>query len=154
MSARETFQFAQKYTLRPAGTRLADFQLAESWTMADPDHRGRIHPSFWLEQGEGRDSFLFSDDIGPLFFFKMVLVDSDVAEIHIQFPPPESAALKEHRCRIAEGLIQGMEWLEKILSQIKMKEMRFDSTNPGLVRFTRKRLGFIQDGGILRKQLI
>lgn len=159
MGASATFQFARKYTLRPAGGEARDSGLAEKWIAADPYHRGRVQPDYWLEQGIGIDSYLCLDDEGPLFFYKMVLFEdsssSRAIEIHIQFPPSPSVPkkYKQYRSRMAEGLIEGLAWLEKILRQAEVREMFFESTNPGLIAFAIRRLGFVLEGGKLRKRL-
>jgi hypothetical protein len=150
MTARETFQFDQKYTLRPARL-LSDYALALDWTEADPDHAGKVDPQFWLEQGEGKDAYLFSDDKGPLFFFKMVIATGSAVEIHIQFPPNRNSA--HQRQRIARGLLQGIAWLERVLAHCQIREMFFDSINSSLIGFSIKRLGFQFIGGKLRKMV-
>ena len=150
MTATATFRFSNnKFTLRPAGED--DFYLAEKWTQLDPEHRGSVDPRFWLEQAQGRDSFLLFDDEGPVFFFKMVLAGSEnnrAIEIHIQFPPQG-----RNGYRIAAGLIEGITWLERVLRQIQIREMFFDSASRKLITFAIKRLGFRMEGGKLRKRL-
>lgn len=149
MTALNTFGFSG-YTLRPAAT--SDLSLAQDWTEADDDHRETTFPTFWLAQGEGCDSYLLSDPIGPVFFFKMVRVDgaTQAVELHIQFMPE---AQPRDRERKREGLTQGMEWLERILRASGISHIRFKSTKPELIAFCRKRLGFRVEGEVLSKDI-
>lgn len=158
MGAVETFCFSG-FTLRPAGER-GDFDLASAWTEADPHHRSTVLPEFWLEQCPGRDSYLFLDQEGPLFFFKMILFiwsSRDRAKIekrcqlHIQFSPRMEE--KHERQRVMRGLREGLAWLEAMLKQCQVKELFFDSRSESLVDFTVKRLGFEQVGETLSKRI-
>lgn len=156
MSAIETFSFG-RYTLRPAGRLSIDILLATQWTEADPDHAGRVAPDFWLEQRLGRDSYVLDDQDGPLFFFKAVHCHPRV-EIHVQFPPrfnairfPGEAALQRHV--LSRAMIEGLRWLERVLTQNDIREIYFDSANDPLIAFCTKRLGFNRDGSKLLKRL-
>lgn len=158
MTAVNSFTFSG-YTLRPANE--ADLPLARMWTLADVYHREITPPSFWVEQRPGRDSFLLIDASGPIFFFKihatrwagltdaMAMKPSEV-ELHIQFMPDTDA---HDRRRLREGLLQGMAWLERILRLSGVHRICFDSRNPELIRFCRKRLGFDISGERLSRAL-
>lgn len=69
---------------------------------------------------------------------------------------PIQALAKEPigRDRMMSGLIHGMKWLELALSGTGTSALFFDSENPQLVRFCKKRLGFLQDGRTLLKWLV
>jgi hypothetical protein len=149
-----THQFS-RYLLIPADPRHLD--LARAWTLADPDHAGSVRPEFWIEQGEGCEAWLLTDEEGPVYFFKAVHCQPDV-EVHIQFPPYPAAApilsQVHHRNRLALALVEGMRWLECRLKAAKrMREIRFDSRDPKLIRFAEKHLGFTNEGGHLSKRL-
>lgn len=164
MSAIETFRFGE-YTLRPAGTSIWDFRLAKAWTDADPVHRGKIEPNFWTEQSFSRDAYILVDGSGPLLFFKTVMYEAKAidttqpplrwTELFMQFPPAgeteDDAA--ETQKRIAAGLLAGAPWLESVLKGNGIREIFFQSDSPSLIRFTVKRLGYVQEGSKLRKQL-
>lgn len=147
MTAIETFTFSG-YTLRPATKH--DLSLAQLWTLADVHHAEITAPSFWVEQRLGRDAFILSDGAGPVFFFKMHQLDSNEVELHIQFMPD---TCEEDRARMREGLVQGMTWLERVLRLSGVSRVSFDSRNPELVSFSRKRLGFDVSGHRLTKAL-
>jgi hypothetical protein len=148
MSAQSTFTFSG-YTLRPAHS--SDYELAKTWTEKDPEHNGRIAPLFWIDQRPGRDAYLMEDNGGPLFFFKICAIDFQMVELHIQFSPPEV----NDRRRIREALIQGLQWLESVLKASGIREIRFESEYPELVRFSQRHLGFsLVDEHILYRKLM
>jgi hypothetical protein len=151
MAARETFQFGQ-YTLRPAGIEKNDYALAFDWTLADADHRGRVQPHFWTDQGEGEDAYLLLDREGPLLFFKVFSQGARV-EMHMEFPPDSEDEVEQRHIegRIAKGLLHGLTWLERVLSQSQVKQMVFESASPRLIKFSTERLGFTQENGRLSK---
>ena len=155
MPALATFTF-QGYTLRPA--RQTDYELARAWTLADPDHRDTTQPDFWLDQKFATESYLLLDKWGPVFFFKLVRdggMKGGEAEIHIQFPPvPQTGeARAEQNSRTINALIQGMTWIERILSLRLVSALFFTSRNPGLIRFCVKRLGFVREGERLVRRI-
>jgi hypothetical protein len=168
MTALSTLRFSG-YTIRPAnlphtvtaGKKLyadLDLRLAIEWTAADPDHRGKIDPEFWLEQRPGMDSVVVEDQSGPVFFFKTCLLverkqvmereqdEEDIriiAQVFIQFMP---CATEEDRERTRQALMEGTAWLAPVLEQSGAEEMFFDTRQPKLIAFCQKRLGFIVDG--------
>lgn len=150
------------YRLEPA--TFEHKHLAEEWTEADPEHRGKVDPRFWLEQGDGFDSYIVSDLAGPVLFLKVIARQIGYgillppgpqhvrkgAELHMQFMP--AATEMDHK-RISAALLHGSPWLEQILMGAGVEEVYFDSTFPGLIAFTTKRLGYEHEGGRLRKRL-
>lgn len=141
-----------RYVLIPADQKHLD--LARAWTLADPDHAGSVRPEFWIEQGEGCEAWLLTDKEGPVYFFKAVHFNPDI-EVHIQFPPYPAAApihsQAHHRNRLALALVEGMRWLERTARSVR--EIRFESRNPKLIRFAENHLGFSNEGGQLSKRL-
>jgi hypothetical protein len=141
-----------RYVLIPAEQR--HLHLARAWTLADPDHAGRVRPEFWIEQGEGCEAWLLTDEEGPVYFFKAVHFHPDI-EVHIQFPPyPAALAITSqihHRNRMALALVEGMRWLEQTARSVR--EIRFESRDPKLIRFAENHLGFNNEGGRLSKRL-
>lgn len=158
MTATATFRFGE-YELRPAGTKRGDLGLAVAWVDSDPDHQG-TPPGFWIDQKANIDSYLLSDDSGPVFFFKIVQREqrenapfftvTKIAEIHIQFRPVTTRAERE---RLMTALQEGLVWLEKVLASVGVQEIYFDSRNTNLIRFCLKRLAFTQDGERLTKRI-
>lgn len=169
MAALASFSF-RGYTLRPAcadvppkGKRggkihpgLYDLQHATVWTKADPHHRHKTPPEFWLEQGPGVESYMMEDRYGPLLFFKMVRGPEKTVEMHVQFPPyphtPTGRA--ELRCRIVHALMLGFEWLERVLSLRGVESLSFVCDTPTLRQFCIKRLQFVQDKGTRLRKVI
>jgi hypothetical protein len=155
-------RFGEGFVLEPAS--FEHKQLAEAWTAGDSDHAGKVDPRFWLEQAEDRDSYLVSDHVGPVLFFKVILMyyggianasfetaTRRVAELHMQFMP---ANKQDDHERIRTALLKGSGWLDLLLMGAGVEEILFDSNSPGLVAFSTKRLGFHSQGdGRLRKRL-
>jgi hypothetical protein len=141
-----------RYLLIPADPR--HLGLARAWTLADPDHAGSVRPEFWIEQGEQCEAWLLTDEEGPIYFFKAVRRYPDI-EVHVQFPPyPAVAPITSqihHRNRLSLALIEGMRWLEQRAKSVR--EIRFESKNPKLIRFAENHLGFTNEGGHLSKHL-
>jgi hypothetical protein len=156
MSAEHTFRFREgHFTLRP--TRKGDLDLAWLWTMRDTDHAGRVEPEFWLEQNAATDTYLLSDPLGPVFFFRIDRfpkgsseAGEPAAQLHIQFFPAQSM---DGKMRIAEALAEGFRWLLPMLRLSGVKETFFDSASPRLIAFCVRRLGFTEKDGILKKAI-
>jgi hypothetical protein len=49
------------------------------------------------------------------------------------------------------ALVEGMRWLEQRAKSVR--EIRFDSCNPKLIKFAENHLGFTNEGGRLSKRL-
>lgn len=154
MTATRILRFGAGFSLVPVG--FEHKTMAENWNAWDPDHAGHVDPRFWLEQADNLDSYLASDAIGPVLFFKVIMIPkkeppSKVAEIHMQFMPQNTQGDHE---RIRAMLLAGSPWLEELLLGAGVTEINFDSTSPALVAFSTKRLGFLTQGdGTLRKRL-
>lgn len=161
MSAIETFKFGA-YTLRPA--TITDRILARRWTEADASHQ-HVDPDFWTEQKLGHDAYLLFDGEVGLLFFKLVLFESTLVEegkepirmveMHIQFPPEEEgeAARKRQALQLMTALRHGFAWLERVLTQIRIHSVFFESTSESLIAFCVRYLGFNQRGTRLHKEL-
>jgi hypothetical protein len=91
-----------------------------------------------------------------VFFFKAVQMPEKILEIHVQFAPlPEPVypwSHSKHRARVSRALTDGTEWLEDRVRGY-FREMRFESTNPTLIHFCEKHLGFKRQNGTLSKGL-
>jgi hypothetical protein len=136
------------YTVRSA--RHADLMLAEHWTRADPFHRNTTAPDFWIENKDGRESFLLLDALGPVFFFKTHILNRRTVQMHVQFMPADT---EDNKTRLREGMLQGLVWMERVLKNAGVTRIEFDSQNPQLTVFAIKRLGFAQEGESLVKAL-
>lgn len=161
MAAIETFRFCG-LTLRPAGVEHSDVLVAAEWTDADPDHREKVLATFWIEQQLGVDSYLLLDADGPVFFFRAELPPSRIsATIHVQFPPTrpvtpnkeEVNACSKNRERVRRGMLEGLPWLERMLRQVGVREITFESEDRPLIGFAVRELGFKENGKRLEKIL-
>lgn len=137
------------YTLRLAVTT-QDLPLAALWTAADPDHADMI-PWFWMRQSPDINSFVLEDSEGPLFFFRMQIMNVTEIEVHIQFGPGDALPA---RARLMNALLAGFAWLENRLAQVGFRTMFFYSKNPALIHFCQKRMGFDWDGRRLERKMI
>jgi hypothetical protein len=152
MPALCTFVFSG-FTLRPAAA--ADLDLATRWTEADAEHSKTTRPSFWLEQGDNTESYLLLDQIGPVFFFKMQRHSRQQIELHIQFPPESKYVTGQllRKRRVMQGLMLGLQWIEKALSSRGVCELLFKSQNDSLISFCVKHMGFDREGERLTKTI-
>lgn len=141
------FQF-QGLTMKTAMPSNFYWRLAKQWTDADPEHRKTTTAAFWFEHGDGVESYVLEDAVGPILFFKLVRHDTAEIEIHIQFPPFEKNPRMEQarRERIATGMTCGLEWIEKVLAYKDVSTLFFVSESSQLIKFCEKRLGFVKAG--------
>jgi hypothetical protein len=152
MPAISSFGF-NGFTLRPTSAT-TDWQLAHDWQQADPHHRGG-RTDFWLEQRPGVESYLLLKGNTPVFFLRMARLSRFEVELHIQFSPelPEPDAEAERKRQMMLGMVQGLVWIEKVLSNLHVERISFTSRSPRLTKFCVRRLGFKQDGERLEKDL-
>jgi hypothetical protein len=123
-----------KYHLRRAGAQ--DLDLLAVWIAADPDHRNTVQPEFFATQGDGLECFAVEDESDTVvFYIKM----TRALRLDIQFGPEETLAQREQN---ADALRSGFEWLHAGASGAGIHQILFNSTNPPLVNFATRRLGF------------
>jgi len=117
----------------------------------DPDHCKTTHGFFWLEQNMGIESYAMTDKHGVIFFFKLMRAPMGEVEVHIQFSPmPENPTEKaEQRDRVMNALIQGFDWMKTVLALKGIKALFFVSRSPHLIRFSKRHLGFKDEGNRL-----
>jgi len=128
------------FLLRPAVS--TDMELASRWTYADAHHKHTTLPEFWLLQTSAVNSYVLDDECGTVFFFRIDQRKDKQCEVHIQFEPGE--ALRKSRTRL--GLIRGILWLEKMLTESGFEGYYFHSISPQLIFFCQRKLGFEWDG--------
>lgn len=131
------------YTLRMATE--ADRDLLAGWIAADPFHRGKIEPDFFLKEEPGVGCYILLDGDGPLFFFRT----ENSVRVHIQF----GGASAEDRARNRNAMNDGMDWLSLQLAAKSIFEMTFDSGNPLLRSMARRRMRFVEAPEDLRRSL-
>jgi hypothetical protein len=150
-----TFQF-HGFKLETARPTNYYWKLAREWTEADPAHRNATSAGFWFEHGMGVESYTLEDDLGVVFFFKMVRWQNAEVELHIQFPPPELSPRHRarQRDRIMKALTLGLEWIEKVVALKEATRLFFVSNNPALIYFCVHRLGFIRENKRLVKLVV
>lgn len=134
------------FVLRPSGPQ--DFNVAQTWTAADPDHAGRVPSSFWITNSHNANAYVLEDNHGRVFFFKMQ-IEREWVEVHIQFA--SAGALRQARTR--RGLVQGMRWLEPELKRAGFAGFFFRTINPQLVFFCEHHLGLESNGKVVFKKL-
>jgi hypothetical protein len=104
-----------------------DKALLEDWVLADDDHRDTTHPHFFLPQ-DRTNCFAVEDDKGPVFFVRA----ESVLRLHIQFAP------KSEWRRLAKTIDLFAEQIKND-AKYSYKQIIFESTSPGLVKFLSKR---------------
>jgi hypothetical protein len=139
----KAFQFGEDYELRLATA--ADLDRARAWTNADEHHRGIISPEFWIEQGNGIESYVLTQRGGEMFFFRV----ERVARVLIQFAPQE----ERQQERMRKALTAGMAFLDMALGARGYGELVFDSTSRLLRLFAVARLRFAQRPETLSRRL-
>jgi hypothetical protein len=83
-----TFLF---YGYECRNTCAGDLPLLMAWTRALPGGRARaMDMGFWLKQGDGRQSFLVSQEGEPLAVFQAHHVQRDQVRLHFQASPTAS----------------------------------------------------------------
>lgn len=111
-------------------TSEADRQQIADWIAADPDHRDRGNPDFWLPDptGEG-DCFAMQDAEGTIFYVRA----ENVVRLHIQFAPPSE------KRRLAPAIDEFTKLMAKGAKAKKYAQLIFESTVLPLTRFLTKR---------------
>lgn len=142
-----------RYVLRAALP--TDVGLAAAWMEMDPFHRGNFAVEFWIEQVSGRVvSFVLQEvNEGPVFFFRLEMLQKKTVEIYIQFAPaiesaPGAQYARSQHMRTMRALKVGWEWLKKRLTGLGYGVVSFRSVNPALVMFF-YRQGFEHSGDTL-----
>lgn len=113
-----------------------DRKQLEEWIAADAHHASYFEPEFFMGRvaaGEGKwvidpraTCYALEDAQGTVFYIRL----SRASRVNIQFPPAEG--ISEQRRRIAQGLVQGMAFLEVALSRAGVEEWIFSSESPRL----------------------
>lgn len=122
-----------KYRWTPAGEDQRA-RVAE-WIEADPDHRGRVAPEFFISGQPDSECLVLEDERGPILFLRM----ERALRIHIQFAPAVTA---EDKQRTREAMLEGFPWLQQMARNSGFREILFQSTVAPLIRFCEKRFGF------------
>jgi hypothetical protein len=121
----------------------SDRETLKAWIEADPDHRGRVIPDFFIPPDPEKNpeaaarwaeqvtSCLFEDHAGPVLFARFTCA----MRVDIQFNPAE-------RVRTAIMLPQGFSWLLSQARQAHFSQVIFDSQDARLITFCDKKFGF------------
>jgi hypothetical protein len=130
-------------TVKPVSER--DREYLADLIEADPYHKDRMTPDFFLRPMQGENAFVVENEMGYAVMYVKV---STVARVSIQFTETRD---REDRERNRGLLTSGLKWLEDKL-RAGYREIIFDTESPGLRLTAKKRLGF-QDapkGGLSR----
>lgn len=109
----------------------SDRELMAKWTANDPDHC--YYPADWIYQGERKEKMILEDDQGPILGFRI----SKALRVDIQFNEAEKK-------RTAQGLMEGFAWLLERAQKAGFSEVIFESKSKPLIRFCKKRFGFVE----------
>lgn len=109
-----------------ATTDLDKEQIA-AWIAADPDHKGKSKPEFWLPD-KNISCFAAEDDAGMVFFVRA----ETVMRLHIQFAP-------QQRLRTAKAIEEFTPWIAAAAKKRGCKQLIFESVFAPLIRFLQRR---------------
>jgi hypothetical protein len=136
----QAFTFAG-YTVRPLSEK--DRPYLEVQIRADQYHQGRMDADYFLKLNPGEDAWALEDEQGlVVFYFKT----ATAVRIFIQFPSIESA---EDKARNRSAMTKGLAWIGGVFRNNRFREILFDTKNPELANFAKKRLGFRAADGLL-----
>jgi hypothetical protein len=113
-----------------------DLEQIQAWTRVDPWHHHQNNPKWWLT-GNGFLSFRLQDEHGPICYARIDR-EGDQFRLNCQFGPSTEVS----RRRVVEGLTY---FFTRVPQFLGGSGMRFDSDNPGLIRFL-SRWGFKPSG--------
>jgi len=115
-----------------------DIQQLTEWIAHDPYHFHQGQPEWWLTGAEGSLlAFCLTDKRGPLTYVRLDAEDEYV-RIHTQFAPTSVVSKR----RLVVGMIYAMKILIALYHSMGFKGLVYNSTNPSLVAFMDKNLGF------------
>lgn len=138
----ETYQF-DGYNVRPMTEQ--DRPYLEMQIAADPYHRDKVTPDFFLKLLPGESAWALEDKDGRVvFYFK----NSPVVRMHIQFTADPTLAGKK---RTMWGLLRGLAWIEGIFRVARFREIIFDVDSPELKYFAKCSLGFTETPDLLSR---
>lgn len=116
-------------------TTEADHNKLAEWIAADPDHREKGDPSFWLPQNpeDKIQTFAVQDEEGDIFFVR----GENCLRLHIQFAPASE------KRRLAKAISEFSDRIAQSARHLKYTEIIFESVFKPLVRFlTNSKRGF------------
>jgi len=124
-----------------------DRPYIQLWIDADPYHRGKFTPDFFLKLYPGEDSWALEDEQGMVvFYFKT----GTAVRVFIQFAPETDVSQKlENR----NALMKGLHWIEGIFRANRFREIIFDTEGVELANFAKRRMGFKDALGLLSRPL-
>jgi len=112
-------------------TTEADRKKLEKWIAADPDHKDRGNPEFWLPQdpAEHIQTFAVQDEQGEVFYVR----GENCLRLHIQFAPASE------KRRLAKAISEFSDTISRSAKKLKYTEIIFESVFAPLIRFLEKR---------------
>jgi hypothetical protein len=100
----------------------------EEWIAADPDHREKSKPDFWIAHEDGVRQFAIQDEHGDIFFVRC----ENLLRLHIQFAPNQ-------RIRTAKAIDEFTPLIAAGAKKERYKQLIFESVFEPLIRFLEKR---------------
>jgi hypothetical protein len=106
-----------------------DIPEIDRWAKADPYHKDQNNPQWWLT-GNGLLAFVVHDEIGPLFYARIDVVEKR-CRLNVQFAPRDIVT----RRRLINGLREAFPKLADHVRKEGYGGFLFDSDNPPLIKF-------------------
>jgi hypothetical protein len=137
-----TFHF-DSYVVRPVEER--DRLYLEALIESDPYHCDRMDADFFLNLKPGEDAWALEDERGNvLFYFKT----QTAVRLSLQFAHAEST---EEKTRNRLAMMKGLAWIEAQLRANSFREILFQTDGPELAQMAKRRMGFTETSGELRR---
>ena len=115
----------------------SDIPKLEELIANDPYHRDLFNSEFFFRPDT--TTWVVEDERGIIFFLRT----SEIMRFHIQFD-------NEQRARNAKALLDILPAFLKMAQDTGHKQMIFDSTSPGLIKFATEKMGFTPSSEFVR----
>ena len=119
---------------------LDDIPQITDWMAADEYLQNQGDPTWWLTGTPCLLAFYGQDDIGPVFYVKLVEMDG-YARMYTVFGPANEVAPK----RIAKAILAIVPQLSLVMKDLNCKGITFETKSTSLGVFMEKNLNFVLD---------
>lgn len=123
----------------------ADTERLIKWIENDPYHRDFLDPVWWLTGVDGSLlSYRLDDSQGPLCYVRLDPKEpSGLIRLHTQFGPREEVT----KLRLVKGMLQCIPNMISFAKSNNASGIIFQSVNPSLIEFMKKKFNFQPAGG-------
>lgn len=115
----------------------ADKSVLAAWIANDPVHAGVMTPDFFMDDKDAQ-CLVFEDASGPAMYIRLDPASPTKVRAYVQFPDSRHNAI---------SLTRAFQIVKDTLKKAGFNQLVFDSVSPSLIRFCKRRLGFVAAGG-------